>query len=53
MLRDATVDVCYSDDALFIQDGDALLHMLQNLLPTFGAICLQMLNQMVAKNVLF
>lgn len=36
-------------DALFIQDGMALLHILTNMPPTFGEICLQILDQMVAK----
>lgn len=36
-------------DALFIQDGNALLHALKNLPPTFGEICLKILDQMVAK----
>ena len=36
-------------DALYIQDGNALFHALINLPPTFGEICLQVLDQMVAK----
>lgn len=39
----------YPKDALFIQDGMALLHILTNLPPTCGEICLQILDQMVAK----
>ena len=41
--------VQYPQDALFIQDGMALLHVLTNLPPTFGDICLQILDQMMAK----
>ncbi|XP_068248000.1 uncharacterized protein [Palaemon carinicauda] len=39
----------YPKDALFIQDGMALLHVLSNLPPTCGEICLQILDQMIAK----
>ncbi|CAH1773854.1 unnamed protein product [Owenia fusiformis] len=42
-------DVQYPKDAIHIQDGNALFHELTNLPPTFGAICLKMLDQMVAK----
>ena len=42
-------DLSYHKDALFIQDGMALLHVLTNLPPTCGDICLQILDQMVAK----
>uniref|UniRef100_UPI00358FCD05 uncharacterized protein n=1 Tax=Myxine glutinosa TaxID=7769 RepID=UPI00358FCD05 len=42
--------ICHTPkDALFIQDGMALLHTLANLSPTCGEICLQVLDQMVAK----
>ena len=43
----------YPNDTLFIQDGNAIFLVLKNFTPTFGAICLQMLDQMVAKNLLF
>ena len=47
-------DIQPPKDALFIQDGNALFHMLTNLQPTFGEICLQILDQMVARrNFLF
>lgn len=42
-------DLTYPQDALFIQDGMALLHTLSNLPPTCGEICLQILDQMVPK----
>uniref|UniRef100_UPI00358FA4EE uncharacterized protein isoform X1 n=1 Tax=Myxine glutinosa TaxID=7769 RepID=UPI00358FA4EE len=42
-------DPPYPKDALFIQDGMVLLHTLANLPPTCGEICLQVLDQMVAK----
>ncbi|KAK1891029.1 Arginine--tRNA ligase [Dissostichus eleginoides] len=50
ILEDTTPkDLPYPKDALFIQDGMALLHVLTNLPPTCGEICLQVLDQMVAK----
>ncbi|XP_034071336.1 uncharacterized protein LOC117545602 [Gymnodraco acuticeps] len=49
LLQDRDEDVPYPNDALFIQDGNALCHMMSNLLPTFGGICMQLLDQMVAK----
>ena len=42
-------DLTYPKDALFIQDGMALFHILSDLPPTCGDICLQVLDQMVAK----
>lgn len=39
----------YPKDALFIQDGMALLHTVGNLPPTCGEICLQVLDQMVTR----
>lgn len=45
----APEELPYPKDALFIQDGMALLHVLTNLPPTCGEICLQILDQMVAK----
>ena len=33
----------YSKGSIFIQDGKALFHTLNNLPPTFGGICLQIL----------
>lgn len=49
LLEDDVPDLPYPKDALFIQDGMALLHMLANLPPTCGDICLQVLDQMVSK----
>lgn len=50
LLEDVTPEnLPYPNDALFIQDGMALLHTLTNILPTCGEICLQILDQMVAK----
>ncbi|KAL7397163.1 hypothetical protein ABVT39_017800 [Epinephelus coioides] len=49
LLNDRTDEVTYPKDAIFIQDGKALFHSLTNLPPTFGAICLHVLDQMVAK----
>ena len=51
LLEDIDSDeLTYPRDALFIQDGMALLHGLKDLPPTFGDICLVLLDQMVAKN---
>lgn len=50
LTEDLAEEVAYpTDKTIFIQDGNALFHALTNLPPTFGAICLQMLDQMVAK----
>lgn len=49
LMDDASEDVPYPKEALYIQDGNALFHALMNLPPTFGEICLQVLDQMVAK----
>lgn len=49
LMEDAPEEVPYPNDALFIQDGNALFHVLRNLPPTCGEICLQVLDQMVAK----
>ena len=45
----SATDVEYPPDSFFIQDGNALFHSLVNLPDTFGAICLQILNQMANK----
>lgn len=39
----------YPAGSIHIQDGNALFHALTNLPPTFGTICLALLDQMVAK----
>ena len=49
LLEGNTDEVSYPTDAMFIQDGNALFHALTNLPPTFGATCLMLLDQMVAK----
>ena len=49
LMEDSPQDEPYPTDALYIQDGNALFHALKNLPPTFGEICLQVLDQMVAK----
>ena len=49
VLTDTAEEVPYPKDTFFIQDGNALFHTLTNLPPTFGDICLQILDQMVAK----
>ena len=49
LLTDHTDEVPYPADAIHIQDGNALIHALKNLPPTFGGICLKIFNQMVSK----
>ena len=41
MLEDVSEEVTYPTESIFIQDGNALFHALNNLPPTFGAICLK------------
>jgi hypothetical protein len=49
LVEDVRKDERYPDDAIHIQDGNALFHTLTNLAPNFGGICLQVLDHMVAK----
>ena len=49
LMEDHLEDISYPEGAFYIQDGNALFYTLANLPPTFGAICLQVLDQMVAK----
>ena len=49
LLDDAPKEVPYPRDAIHIQDGMALWYVLTNLPPTCGEICLQVLDQMAAK----
>lgn len=49
LLGDVQKDVRYPNDAIHIEDGNALFHTLTNISPTFGEICLQMLDYMVVK----
>ena len=44
LLQDRDEEVTYPKDALFIQDGNALFHMMTNLQPTCGQICMQLLD---------
>ncbi|XP_068234747.1 uncharacterized protein [Palaemon carinicauda] len=46
---DSHEDIPYPKGALHIQNGNALFHALTNISPTFREICLQVLDQMVAK----
>lgn len=50
LLKDRDEEVTYPKDALYIQDGNALFHMMSNLPPTCGEICMQLLDLMVAKH---
>ena len=49
LMEDHLEDISDPEGAFYIQDGNALFYTLANLPPTFGAICLQVLDQMVAK----
>ena len=48
ILEDVSEEVTYPTESIFIQDGNALFYALNNLPPTFGAICLKIVDQMVA-----
>ena len=48
-MEDAPDKVPYPTDSFYIQEGNALFHALKNLPPTFGAICLKVLDETVAK----
>ena len=49
LLEDGRRDEVYPVDAMFIQDGNALFHTLTNLPPTFGGICLHILDLLLSK----
>ena len=49
LMEDAPEEVPYPTNSIYIQDGNALFHALKNLPPTFGEICLQVIDQMVVK----
>ena len=49
ILDERTDEIPYPKDAFFIQDGNALFYALLNLPPMMGDICLQILDQMLAK----
>ena len=54
VMEDAPEDVLYPTNSFYIQDGNVLFHALANLRPTFGTICLKVLDQMVVeKNFVF
>ena len=49
LMEDHNAEVQYPKDSMFIQDGNALFHTLVNMPPTFGGICLQILDLMASK----
>lgn len=49
LIEDGDRNASYPKGALFIQDGNALFHMLNDIPQTFGDICLMMLDQMLPK----
>ena len=54
LLEDMDEEVQYPHDSTYIQDGNALFHALSALPPTFGEICLMVLDHMVAhRNFIF
>ena len=40
----------FPNDAFYIKDGNTFIHALKDLPPTFGGICLKIMDQMVSKN---
>ena len=48
LINDTPEEVVVPANSMYIQDGNALFHALKNLPPTFGEICLKVLDQMVA-----
>lgn len=53
-LTETTAEVPYPSDSLFVQDGAALFHSITALPPSFGDICLLVVDQMLAmKDFLF
>ena len=54
LMREYNADVQYPKNSMFIQDGNALFHKLVNFPPTFGGICLKIIDLMVSrKNFIF
>ena len=49
LIKGNVEEVKYSTQSMFIQDGNALFHFLICLVPTFGGVSLQMLNQLSQK----
>ena len=49
LLEDFPATSNYPSDAFHVEDGNALVHVMNNLAPTFGEICIQILDQMVNK----
>ena len=41
LLGNVEEEISYPNDAIHIQDGNALFHTLMNIPPTYGDICLQ------------
>ena len=50
LLETYTDTISYPNDCLYIEDGNALVHLLKDLPLTFGEMCLMVLVQMVHKN---
>ena len=48
-MKDYNVNLQYSRDYMLIQDGNVLSRRLVDFPPTFGSICLQILDLMVSK----
>ena len=48
--QDCPKDLPYPEDALHIEDGNAMIYTLSNLPPTFGEVSLQILDRMISKH---
>ena len=49
LMEDYNAGVQYPKDSMSVQDGNAFFYTLVNLPPTFGGICLEILDLMVSK----
>ena len=49
LMGEYNADVQYPKNSMFIQDGNALFHKLVNFPPTFGGICLKIIDLMVSR----
>ena len=49
LLETYTDTTSYPNDCFYIEDSNALVHVLKDLPPTFGEKCLMVLDQMIHK----
>lgn len=50
LLETYTDKISYPNECFLFEDGNAMVHVLKDLQPTFGEICLMALDQMVHEN---